>query len=208
MAVRLVFFFLAISFFSSDSYALEVRRINRGDEIHLFLSGSIESDDATLFERKLSLLPYVTEIHLDSPGGVLRVAIKIGRLIRKHNIATRIDSGSKCYSACPYIFIGGILRAVEPGGRIGVHMASIAFTPEFHDALRKILTQQQLTIEDRISLLTIMIEQHASASAANQILYIQDMGVSVRFFAPVSGTLHLDMYEFRRYELERYNIIN
>ena len=62
------------------------------------------------------------EIWLRSPGGNARIGNQAGRLIRASGLPTRIPQGWACFSACNFLFMGGALRFVDPGGLFMVHM--------------------------------------------------------------------------------------
>jgi hypothetical protein len=62
------------------------------------------------------------EIWLRSPGGVARAGNEAGKLIRASGIPTRIPDGWACFSACNFMFMGGAVRFVDPGGLFIVHM--------------------------------------------------------------------------------------
>jgi len=62
------------------------------------------------------------EIWVRSPGGNARVGNEAGRLIREASLQTRIPDGWACFSACNFVFMGGIARFVDPGGLFIVHM--------------------------------------------------------------------------------------
>jgi hypothetical protein len=77
------------------------------------------------------------EVYLDSPGGSLLAGIKLGEIIRRYGLGTRVastvplnigsgsfkfetDGAGNCYSACSFAFLGGKWRiAVDQS--IGVH---------------------------------------------------------------------------------------
>ena len=64
----------------------------------------------------------IDEIWLRSPGGDARAGTQAGFLIRQSTIPTRIPSGWTCFSACNFMFMGGMARFVDPGGIFMVHM--------------------------------------------------------------------------------------
>src|SRR3546814_20665764 len=82
--------------------------------------------DSVLPERRKAALathPGIAEIWLSSPGGDARAGNAAGRIIRqKLGITTRIPSGWACFSACNFVFMGGIPRHVDRGGLLIVHM--------------------------------------------------------------------------------------
>ena len=86
--------------------------------------GGVDQGDSVRFALALTEGRPVAEIQLFSPGGSLGEGLKIGVLIRNRALATRIVSGSECVSACNFMFLGGVVRMIEPGGLFKVHMFS------------------------------------------------------------------------------------
>lgn len=64
----------------------------------------------------------IDQIWLRSPGGNAQAGSQAGYLIRQTGIPTRIPAGWTCFSACNFMFMGGIARLVDPGGVFMVHM--------------------------------------------------------------------------------------
>ena len=68
---------------------------------------------------------------LNSPGGDLVQGLKLGLMIRRAGLNTRVQafdaatgdfaSGGQCASACAYAFLGGLERNVPDDARYGVH---------------------------------------------------------------------------------------
>jgi len=102
--------------------------------IALLFEGPIEEGDSDVFRNWIenpppSLQEFAemighSEIHVgwvffDSPGGNLFEAMKIGELIREHQITTQVAIDSKCYSACVIAILGGVGRISV--GQIGIH---------------------------------------------------------------------------------------
>lgn len=86
------------------------------------LEGAIAPGDG---ERIISLLteadPAPETLVLQSPGGSVSDALALGRHIRQADIGTRVLRGEFCYSACPYLFVGGTARVIDDDAYIGVH---------------------------------------------------------------------------------------
>ncbi|MEQ8781014.1 MAG: DUF6384 family protein [Roseibium album] len=64
---------------------------------------------------------YVT---FDSLGGNVSTAMKIGRVLRQHNVTTVMTRRTECASACVFAFVGGVERLAQPGS-IGLHQTSL-----------------------------------------------------------------------------------
>lgn len=60
-----------------------------------------------------------TYLIINSDGGDIDEAIKIGRIVRNNNLIVRISDNSSCLSACVLILAGGTKRYVE--GKVGIH---------------------------------------------------------------------------------------
>ena len=86
--------------------------------------GGVDRGDAVRFALALTEAKPVAEVQLFSPGGSLGEGLKIGVLLRNRSAATRVVSGASCISACNFMFMGGVIRTIEPGGSFMVHMFS------------------------------------------------------------------------------------
>ncbi|QIE41369.1 hypothetical protein G5B39_05000 [Rhodobacteraceae bacterium SC52] len=86
------------------------------------LEGAIAPGDG---ERIIGLLtaaePAPETLIVQSSGGSVLDALALGRHIRKAEIGTQVLRGEFCYSACPYLFAGGVERTIEEDAYIGVH---------------------------------------------------------------------------------------
>lgn len=72
-------------------------------------------------------------VSLDSPGGNYVEGLKIAQFFRDNAIATVVENGKSCYSACAFAFLGGsgyspfsnigayVDRMVRPGSVVGFH---------------------------------------------------------------------------------------
>jgi hypothetical protein len=84
--------------------------------------GQIDQDVAVRLQDALKANDPVQEIWLRSPGGDARAGNDAGKLIRASMIPTRIPAGWACFSACNFVFMGGVARYVDDGGLFIVHM--------------------------------------------------------------------------------------
>ena len=84
--------------------------------------GLIDEDAPAKLKDALASNGQIDEIWLRSPGGVARAGNEAGKLIRASGIPTRIPDGWACFSACNFMFMGGAVRFVDPGGLFIVHM--------------------------------------------------------------------------------------
>ncbi len=86
------------------------------------LEGAIEYGDADRIADQIAKAESPLEtLILQSPGGSVRDALTLGRILRRADVATRVLQGEYCFSACPYLFAGGTDRSAEDGAAIGLH---------------------------------------------------------------------------------------
>lgn len=94
-----------------------------GDAIVLF--GEINSGDAAQFAQILLQSADTSHpvLFLNSPGGKVTEAIRIGEMIRQRGIYTAAVGGSVCASACSLIWMAGQARFIDHASRVGFHAA-------------------------------------------------------------------------------------
>lgn len=96
-------------------------------------SGEIVPGSVGEFSRLLKSTPVApgTLVVFNSPGGDLAAGLKLGVLIRRAGLDTRVQAidartqawlpGAQCASACAYAFLGGAARTVPRDASYGVH---------------------------------------------------------------------------------------
>ena len=98
---------------------------NKQNGCHVItIQGDIQYGDDQKFDGELSRHPdlKVGVVALNSNGGNLDAALKIGRTIRKKNFAT--VAHEKCYSACAIIWVAGTYLQAYKASDIGFHSAA------------------------------------------------------------------------------------
>ncbi|HYE28797.1 MAG TPA: hypothetical protein VEA61_11280 [Allosphingosinicella sp.] len=136
-------------------------------------------DDALLPRLKAALERHKPEeIWLRSAGGNARVGNEAGKLIRQTGIPTRVPAGWACFSACNFVFMGGVARFVDPGGLFIVHM----FT---HTSDRGRIEAELLRGTDNTVGLIGDIEQDSALLASEDNDFLIRMGVSRKLLTEV-----------------------
>ncbi|MFS8044862.1 hypothetical protein [Rhizobium sp. BR 314] len=112
-------------FFASNAVAcLSCSHLTTDDGLHyVIVDGSFEADDDLNKFRKAVKSYRANAVTFDSPGGNIRKAIELGRLIRSLGMNTVTVRAQECASACSLAFLGGVVRIADAGS-IGVHKAS------------------------------------------------------------------------------------
>lgn len=149
----------------------------------------------------------VDEIWFRSPGGNARVGNQAGMAIRKLGIPTRIPAGWACFSACNFLFMGGAIRMVDPGGLFIVHM----FT---HTGDRSAIEAEVLRGTENTVGLIGEIEQDSALLASEDNDFLIRMGVSRKLLTEVmyqTSAVSGDGATRRcltQDEVHRYNVAN
>ena len=168
-------------------------RIGRTKPLTIAITGKISARDAAAFERlEGELQKDRFEVWLNSMGGDVAAAIRIGRLVRKYwgwtiidhaqplrdddpAVAAKIARGetSRCYSRCALIFIGGVYRSNF--GELGLHRPYLAGS-----------SKDRETIEREVSLMLSSVKN-----------YVGEMGVTDQFFQQMINTEPSKMVVYR-----------
>lgn len=130
----------------------------------LKLRGTITSETANLFERKLRV-SRVRSVVLNSSGGRILAAHRIASLIRKKGLNTEVDG--TCASACTLIFLAGSDRFLWPRSRLGFHQATMAGNSRSDDYL----SSESLRAEFRAAGISESFVHKAFSTKSNEIWY-------------------------------------
>jgi hypothetical protein len=130
---------LLFAILASQAANADVRQINRGGPtcdprfraciLVIQISGEITDETATGLETVISRVRNAAaasqymftflSVELNSPGGSVDAAMKIGRILRKEGPIVDVKKGALCLSACVLILAGGATRGLD--GTIGIH---------------------------------------------------------------------------------------
>ncbi len=133
-------FFLIISLFQSASAFIktgipsvtEYYKIFAGDEEvgkykfkvlrdgeELEFTGGITFGAAKEFNRFVDALGGLKLVHLNSPGGRISEAQRMGEIVKVHGLSTYVSND--CLSACTIVFLNGRDRLINAHSRVGFH---------------------------------------------------------------------------------------
>jgi hypothetical protein len=118
----------AIALGAKASAAVLLEETLRNGHIVLHLTGRIDSRDAALFDAAVGKLTGASKridvVSLNSTGGQLGEGALIAGVIKALRLATRVEDGAVCASACFLLFAAGEPRTAHPNSFIGVHKAA------------------------------------------------------------------------------------
>ena len=181
-----------------------------GGKTILLAEGAI--DDALVPRLKAALAKHqpIDEIWFRSPGGNAEVGNEAGRMIRAAGIPTRIPAGWACFSACNFVYMGGPIRMIDPGGLFIVHM----FT---HTGNRVLIESEVAQGQDSTIGLIGEIEQGSAMLASQDNDFLIRMGVSRKLLTevmyqqkavPVEGEDPSTRRCLTQDEVYKYNVAN
>jgi hypothetical protein len=93
------------------------RVLRDGQELEF--SGGITFGAAKELDRFLSAMGALKVVHLNSEGGRILEAQKMGNLIKQRGLSTYVSK--QCLSACTIIFLNGRERLISAEARVGFH---------------------------------------------------------------------------------------
>jgi hypothetical protein len=140
--------------------------------------GLIDEGVPERLQDALKANPPIDEIWIRSPGGMARAGNAAGKIIRAAMIPTRIPAGWACFSACNFMFMGGAIRYVDPGGFFVVHM----FT---HLADKQAVREEVQKSADSAIGLIGDVEQDSALLASEDNDFLIRMGVSRKLLTDV-----------------------
>ncbi len=193
----------------SDAGAMSFRVGSYEGQRILFAQGRIAQGDAKTLRDWLRRDPDIQEIHLNSPGGIFKEGIRLGRTLRDLDRVTRVPGGSVCTSACVWAFMGGVLRYADAEARLGIHMATQINDQRTIDEVGQVLARRsKVPIDKRMRQVITTIEKAAAKVVADKAEHLVRMGVSLRLLAPGIATDQSDVYWLSAKELRSFNLVN
>lgn len=159
----------------------------------LSLTGSI---DPGSFERVQAEIAargeYVKQVSLNSSGGSVTDAVKIGALMVVGEYTTVVEPGALCASSCPLILAGGKERLASKQSAIGVHqiyaMASAGDLPTGLAGVGTAMSEAQKT--------TAIITRYLNSTTVDPAMWLNAL-----------ETPPDQLYYFRADELSKYRLV-
>lgn len=159
----------------------------------IYLDGPIDPGAATRVEHLIEAERISRAIvYLNSPGGSLVTAMRLGRTVRAHAFDARVGmrtadavgaTAGTCDSACPFILAGGVRRSLEAGSVVGLHRA-----------------ENRVAVSDAIAFQRTVATQVAE--------YLAEMGLRAEVAGIMSAIPHDQIRELTVAEARQLNFLN
>lgn len=150
------------------------------------ITGTIAPGDAARFAEWLAGVETPEALRLHSPGGSVMDALAIGRALRDAELATVMEPGDICFSACPYILSGGVTRQVAEDAFVGMH---------------------QHYFGENTALPAFLAVEDIQRGQGEVMAYLDEMGIDVRVMEHALTTPPEDIYILLPEELIEYQIV-
>lgn len=117
---------VALTLLVSTAHSAQIRlKSATADLVAVEFLGEIQPSDADslkrLIETRISSANKFRWIYLNSHGGDVATAMKIGRYLRTLEFDTTVDASARCLSSCVLIFAAGLNKTVAATNIIGIH---------------------------------------------------------------------------------------
>jgi len=143
--------------------------------IKIEITGEISEQDASKIAGMSERLVRKTfTVLLNSKGGDVLAAMKIGRIIRAYDGWTWNDS--ICYSSCALIFIAGVIRT-NHYAEIGLHRPYLASSPQPRETIEKqmpIMLAKVKSYVDEMGVSNVFYEQMVRTEPSQMVVYRDD----------------------------------
>ena len=180
----------------------------------LIADGGVDIGAAARFEAALARHAPIDEIWIRSPGGNAAEGNKLGRIIRKAMVPTRVPAGWWCISACNFMFFGGPIRSIDAGGVFAVHMFTSVNSQEYRERIDR---QRRGTKAENMLRELAAREQDAALVASEDNDFLIKMGISRKLLTEVMYQQRADALDASNrstircltpQEMARYNVVN
>ena len=167
LIAQLLGFLLPISWAHAD---VRIQTITPGvvGGYEVLLHGEITPRDYTHLIEQLRAGPTgkkVVFFQLDSHGGNVQAAMRIGLFLRNNEASAEVSNGAVCASACVFVLAGAVVRTVQ--GRVAIHRP---FNPNDTDTSQESQKKTYLKLQGEIR--KYLQDMNVSPALYDDMLYI------------------------------------
>ena len=152
MKYILALIFLTFSALSTTSRAAEIFIKNKGNNPWLVLEGQIEEGDARRLISVIKSNPVdfivLRGIIVNSPGGSVKEALALAKIIESSGMVLRVHAGDTCASACFIMFASANYRWADDQAKILIHRPYFPTAPNGSEEFSKLMRSQQEAIHE------------------------------------------------------------
>lgn len=144
------------------------------DKNHITIDGTFSTGDSIKFQQLIELTTSNPIIEINSPGGSLAEAVKIGEIVWRVRASTTVPAGSICASACFLTWINGANRHAL-NAKIGLHRPYFQNIQNSQDSIKEqVRTIDQVNQYLISKLVPRNILEKMMARASNEIYWLNE----------------------------------
>ena len=111
---------------------------NKDNSRFIYMEGEFGVDTYRNFLKYIKNFKDIKEIKINSNGGLVATAMKIGSYIKEHKYNTGVDDEMHCYSACGFVYFAGAKKSLQGGAKIGLHRPYIPNQKDTPKSIRRV----------------------------------------------------------------------
>jgi len=163
----------------------------------------INWDDVDYFLKTLKENPNIKILHLTSWGGSINASVEMADIIIDFELDTHVKE--ICFSACNLLLIGGEIRTLEKGSKIGFHRSSWG-SEDMKSYYEDKETKEYYGWENEFDF-SSWVYDDSQEDIYKQFKYYLERGISPEFVIETMRARSEDGWYPRRKELLEANII-
>lgn len=112
--------------------------INQDKSKFLYMEGEFDTNtykDFLTFKKNID--PAIKEIKINSNGGIVLSAMRIGAFIKENGWNTGLDKEMHCYSACGFVYFAGKEKSIQGEAKVGLHRPYIPSVPDTLQSIQR-----------------------------------------------------------------------
>ena len=190
--------------FANEKFKVDGNILHYNSELAVKeVNKQIDWDDVDYLLKTLKENPNIKILHLTSWGGKINAAVEMADIIIDFGLDTHVKE--ICFSACPMLLIGGEIRTLEKGSKIGFHRSSWG-SEDMKSYYEDKESREYYGWENEFDFSSWVYDDSQEA-IYKQFKYYLERGVSPEFVIETMRARSQDGWYPRRKELLKANII-
>ncbi len=113
--------------------------INTDKSKFVYMEGEFDKDTYKEFIKFSKTIDKdINEVKINSNGGVVASAMKIGSYIKENKWNTGLDAEMNCYSACGFVYFAGKEKSLQGEAKIGLHRPYYPNKKDTYKSIQKV----------------------------------------------------------------------
>jgi len=136
IASKILALAVSVGYCAAEAASIDVEPIS-SKAVLINISGSIAAGDSDRLKETWESQKNHPSIYLDSRGGDVDEALRMGRFLRAKRAMATVSPGGTCASACVFLLMGAPFRAVTAYSQVIIHRPYTTSTEDLPDEVRE-----------------------------------------------------------------------